>query len=92
LRSETLGNCRYLRKNATDAESLLWSVLRNRQVLGVKFRRQHQIGEYIIDFYCPEIKVAVESDGIGYKFKVRREKDKIRDEYLKSVGVDVVRF
>jgi len=86
LRSETLGNCRYLRKNATDAESLLWSVLRNRQVLGVK------IGEYIIDFYCPEIKVAVESDGIGYKFKVRREKDKIRDEYLKSVGVDVVRF
>jgi len=54
---------RYLRKNATDCERILWCHLRNRNFANYKFRRQHPIDRYILDFYCPEMRLAVELDG-----------------------------
>ncbi len=58
-----LSRCHELRKNATNAEQLLWSILRNRQVVGFKFRRQYIFENYILDFYCPEVKLAIDFDG-----------------------------
>jgi adenine-specific DNA-methyltransferase len=58
-----LQRCRDLRRQSTDAEHLLWRLLRNRQIAGAKFRRQHQHGHYILDFYCVTHHLAVEADG-----------------------------
>ena len=63
LDPEFLDFARQLRKNQTDAEKLLWSILRSRQLLGLKFRRQHSIGPYILDFYCHDSKLCIELDG-----------------------------
>jgi very-short-patch-repair endonuclease len=54
---------RELRRNQTDAEQLLWGLLRDRRFAGKKFRRQHPVGRYILDFYCHELKLAIELDG-----------------------------
>ncbi len=78
-----------LRKNMTNAESLLWSNLKNKQ-LGFKFRRQHSIGIYIVDFYCKDKNLVIELDGeIHLKNK---NYDKERDYYLKSLGLNIIRF
>ncbi len=60
--------------------------------MGLKFRRQHQIGLYIVDFYCDELWLIVELDGSIHLSKEQKEKDIIRDEYLKSVGFKIYRF
>jgi very-short-patch-repair endonuclease len=57
---------RYLRKNATECEKILWRHLRNRNFANYKFRRQHQIDRYTVDFYCPEARLAIELDGGGH--------------------------
>nr|MCU0406496.1 DUF559 domain-containing protein [Ignavibacteriaceae bacterium] len=54
---------RKLRQNQTEAEKLIWRFIRNRQILGFKFKRQYSIDHFVIDFYCPELKLAVEADG-----------------------------
>ncbi len=78
-----------LRKNMTVVESLLWNRLRNKQI-GFKFRRQHSIGIYIVDFYCVEKKLIIELDGkVHLKNK---DYDKGRDNYLKSLGINVFRI
>ncbi len=83
---------RALRGRQTDAERLLWRLLRTRQFLGLKFRRQHPVGPYIVDFYCAERRLAVELDG-GQHFTVEGlAYDRRRTEYLASRGVRVVRF
>ncbi|MCL0067140.1 endonuclease domain-containing protein [Thermodesulfovibrionales bacterium] len=71
-------------------EELFWRLVRNRQFLGLKFRRQHQVGDYILDFYCHEKQTAIEFDGIVHKN--RKEKDAKRDAYLKSQGIKVIRI
>jgi very-short-patch-repair endonuclease len=76
-----------MRAEATDAESLLWSELRRRQ-LGVRFRRQHPIGGYIVDFVCLEHRLVVESDGFHHGGTY----DAARDEFLRSCGFEVRRF
>src|SRR6056297_736117 len=81
---------RELRKKQTPAEYVLWEMLRDRQLLGFKFRRQHQVGDYILDFYCHEAKLAVELDGAVHK--QRLAKDAKRDAYLKSQGIEVLRI
>lgn len=80
-----------LRNHGTCAEAVLWRMLKNRQVQGLKFRRQHGIGPYIIDFYCPELKLAIELDGeVHYN---RSEYDEQRSEFLeKTGGICVLRF
>jgi very-short-patch-repair endonuclease len=80
-----------LRKNYTDAELFLWTKLRYRQ-LGVKFRRQHSIGPYVLDFYCPEKRLAIELDGGQHNSEEIKIYDDERTIYLRSFGVKVLRF
>ncbi len=81
-----------LRNNKTDAEKYLWYELRNSQILNKKFRRQNSIGNYILDFYCPELKLAIELDGEHHFEQVQKKYDEEREDYLASVGVQVIRF
>ena len=83
---------REMRKNQTPAEDMLWELLRNRQLNDAKFRRQHQFGKYVCDFYCAEAKLAVECDGATHQTPEAVAHDKKRDAYLKSQGVTVLRF
>jgi very-short-patch-repair endonuclease len=78
-----------LRKEMTDAEKRLWSLLRNRQVDGLRFRTQHPVGPYILDFYCPAAKLAVEVDGMVHD--KQQEQDLARTEHLSKFGYRVVR-
>src|SRR5260221_8569536 len=80
-----------LRARETEAEQILWSKLCKKQ-LGVKFRRQHPIDEYIVDFYCHAHRLAIEVDGEIHDTKENREYDKSRTECLNEFKVEVVRF
>lgn len=83
---------RELRQNQTPAEAMMWGLVRNRQVADLKFRRQHQIGTYIVDFYCDELSLIVELDG-EYHFEPDQiEKDKKREADLRALGFDILRF
>ncbi|MGH7411692.1 MAG: endonuclease domain-containing protein [Candidatus Methylomirabilis sp.] len=79
-----------LRRNQTDAERKLWMRLRARQVNGLKFRRQHPIGRYIVDFCCPEHQLVVELDGGHHASKIQA--DRRRTEFLVQLGYRVLRF
>ena len=81
---------RRLRNNMTDAEQRLWRFLRRKQMSDFKFRRQHPFGDYIIDFVCLEIMLAVEVD--GGQHNERLAEDTARTEYLKRAGFRVLRF
>ncbi|MFO0753985.1 MAG: endonuclease domain-containing protein [Thermodesulfovibrionales bacterium] len=83
---------RELRHNQTDAEKALWAKVRNRGFHGMKFFRQYSIGRYIVDFYCPEMKLAVELDGGQHTHSTKREQDAARTEYLKRQGIEIMRF
>ena len=80
-----------LRNNMTEPEKRLWSVLRNKQ-LGVKFRRQHGIGHYIADFYSPEIRLVIELDGDSHFHQDAIQYDALRDEYMRALGIVVIRL
>ena len=83
---------RELRNNLTFAEVRLWAYLKNRQVEGKKFRRQSSIDNYILDFYCPEEKIAVELDGEVHNDIRRSEYDNERNLFLEYYGIRVLRF
>ena len=83
---------RRLRREQTPAEEILWQLLRNRRFLGLKFRRQHQIGLFITDFYCHEAKLVVELDGGVHCGQEAGKKDRWRDEDLESLGFKVLRI
>ena len=83
---------RCLRKNATGAEQKLWSILRNRQMAGLKFFRQYSAGPYILDFYCPELRLAIEVDGGQHADLYGQEHDVHRDSYLTELDIRVIRF
>jgi type I restriction enzyme M protein len=83
---------RELRKKQTPTEDVLWQLLRDRQFADLKFRRQHQIGDYIVDFFCPEYALVVELDGAVHETSDRKKKDTKRDTYLRSLGHTVLRF
>ena len=81
---------RELRKNQTDCEVILWSVLRNKQCNGYKFLRQYSVGRYVLDFFCPKLRLAIEIDGGQHtEQKVYNEG---RTEFLKSQNIKVIRF
>ena len=82
---------RELRQPQTPAESTLWNLLRNRN-LKYKFRRQHPIDFFIIDFYCAEAKLLIEIDGSSHLEKEQQEYDQARTEYLEASGYKVIRF
>ena len=87
-----LKNARMLRKSLTDAEQLLWSILRARRFLDLKFRRQHPIAPYILDFYCHELKLAIEIDGGQHNTDAGRAADEKRSLFLIQQGITVLRF
>ena len=83
---------RELRRKQTSAEALLWQLPRDRQLLGFKFRRQHQFGDYVIDFYCREARLVIECDGSAHESNERWHHDQERDAYMTGQGVRVLRF
>ena len=83
---------RRLRSNMTGPETRLWSRLRARQLQGLKFRRQHGIGPYIVDFYCPEQSLVIEVDGDDHADADQILKDRQREKYLQSLGLHVIRY
>lgn len=83
---------RDLRKNQTEAEIIFWELVRNKKLLWLKFRRQHQIGHYIVDFYCHSERLIIELDGEVHNTPEQKKKDGIRDKYLRSLGNKILRF
>jgi very-short-patch-repair endonuclease len=83
---------RVLRRNMTEAEKKLWSLLRLSQLGGYRFRRQHPIGRYIADFYCPTLKVVVELDGGQHADERQKLQDRTRSSWLQSKQIQVLRF
>jgi type I site-specific restriction-modification system R (restriction) subunit len=83
---------RQLRERQTPAEDLMWGLLRHQQFMGLKFRRQHQIGDYIVDFYCHDAKLVVELDGGVHDSAERSKIDSRRDAYLQGLGLSVLRI
>ncbi|WP_235940997.1 endonuclease domain-containing protein [Cyclobacterium roseum] len=81
-----------LRNSPTPAESDLWQQLKGRQLKGKKFRRQHSFGDFILDFYCPEARLAIELDGAPHYTEEGRLSDRERDAILESYGIKVLRF
>ncbi|MFA6121428.1 MAG: ATP-dependent RNA helicase HrpA [Sideroxydans sp.] len=92
LSEELLTHARELRKNATDAENLLWQILRRNQLHGFGFRRQHPLGSYILDFYCHQEKLAIELDGGQHAEESQLKHDEARSAWLKEQGITVLRF
>lgn len=91
-RSESLQRRRRLRSNMTQPKIILWSRLRMRQLAGAKFRRQFGIGPYVVDFMCPELRLAVEVDGDSHYLEGAQERDRVRDDYIASLRISVLRF
>jgi very-short-patch-repair endonuclease len=83
---------RVLRKNSTDAERRLWSKLRLKNLDGFQFYRQRILVSYIVDFYCPRAKLVIEVDGGQHYYGKKHNDDLKRDEYLKGIGLKVLRF
>ena len=90
LSPRTKTNARSLRKNMTNVERLLWGELRCRQLQGFKFRRQHPLGRYIVDFVCIELKLVIELD--GGQHSEQQDYDERRSQWLGQRGFKVVRF
>ncbi len=83
---------RYLRRNLTPAERLFWSKIRSRQINNLKFRRQHIIGKYIVDFYCAGVKLVIEIDGDTHDGSPAIDSDLRRTRFLESLGYRVIRY
>jgi very-short-patch-repair endonuclease len=89
---EMLSRASALRKNMTEAEKMLWSKLNKRQVNGLRFRRQHPIGKFIVDFYCHEKLLVIELEGAIHQKEEVKEHDEGREYELKKKGLNVLRF
>ncbi len=83
---------RGLRNNSTLGEVLLWKKLRNKQILGYDFHRQKPLDQFIVDFFCHELNLAIELDGASHETDEAQEKDAARQKRLESLGVKLLRF
>ncbi len=83
---------RFLRKNETSAERVLWHYLRKKQLDGYRFRQQHGFGPYVLDFYCPELRLCIELDGEVHDGAEQKEKDRDRTFFLTQNRIHVIRF
>ena len=81
-----------LRNSLPSAELILWSRLKNRQICAQKFRRQFSVGPYVVDFYCPALKLAIEIDGDSHFQPGEQEKDRTRQQFIESTGVQFLRL
>lgn len=82
---------RQLRNSMPRAEIFLWARLKNKQIMGYKFRRQHSLGYYVLDFYCPKLKLAIEVDGDSHFTEEAKKYDLRRENYIKSFGIRFLR-
>ncbi len=85
-------NARRLRREQTEEEKELWRALRAGRFAGFKFRRQHPLGKYFLDFYCPTAKLSIELDGFQHGLPEQRRRDEEREKFLASEGVEELRF
>ncbi|MGE5481043.1 MAG: endonuclease domain-containing protein [Chloroflexota bacterium] len=85
-------NARDLRRRSAYTEKIVWNFLRNKQISGYTFHRQKPIGGFIADFYCNELKLAIEIDGITHTESATMENDKRKDAYFASLGIALLRF
>ncbi len=92
LDPDQLEFARQQRSTATDAETLLWRHLRARQLAGRKFRRQHPVPPYVLDFYCEELHLGIELDGGQHYLEEGQQSDQRRSEYLLCQGIRLLRF
>ncbi|MEK6682857.1 MAG: endonuclease domain-containing protein [Nitrospirota bacterium] len=92
MKRDNIDKCRKLRKNKTDTEKKLWTILRDRQLNGIKFRRQFSVDRYILDFYSPEYKLCIEADGGQHYKNNGRQRDEIRTQKLSQLGIQILRF
>ncbi|MCK9419570.1 MAG: endonuclease domain-containing protein [Nitrospirae bacterium] len=92
MKRPAIDKSRLLRKNQTDAERKLWSLLRNRQVADAKFRRQFPVSGYILDFYSPKYKLCIEADGGQHYEETGLKRDAMRTQMLAKAGIKVIRF
>jgi len=83
---------RKLRNNSTKSEILFWKQVRNKQFYGYDFHRQKPLGNYIVDFYCYKLRLVIEIDGWTHTLEYIYEKDLKKEEYLRSIGLTVIRF
>ncbi len=83
---------RDLRQHMTDAEQCLWQCLRGKQLDGFRFRKQHPIAHFVLDFYCPAVRLAIEIDGGQHNTSPGHASDEERTRYLKACGIRVLRF
>lgn len=81
-----------LRRKETGAEKMLWQRLKGKQLHGIRFRRQHTVGRYIVDFYCHQAKLVIEVDGGYHNTREQQLYDRLRTEELENYGLTVVRF
>lgn len=81
-----------LRNNMPKAEIVLWSKLKDNRLRDYKFRRQYSVGKFVIDFYCPKLKLAIEVDGDSHFFDKKPEQDQQRQQYIESQGMQFLRF
>ena len=81
---------RDFRKNQTDPEEIMWNELRNRKFLNLKFRRQYLIEGYIVDFYCPKLKLVIEIDGLIHLRQIKKDQQRQKD--IEEKGIKFVRF
>ena len=89
---ELKASARRLRTNSTDAERRLWGRLRRKQILGIQFYRQKPIGNYIVDFYAPAVRLIVEIDGSQHLEPDQARRDEFRTAYFNQLGLRVLRF
>ena len=90
--SDSFSKAQLLRRNETKAEKLLWEKLRNNQLEGLKFRRQHPVNIYIADFYCHKFKLIIELDGDYHNQEEQKQKDEVRTEVLRLNDLKIIRF
>jgi very-short-patch-repair endonuclease len=83
---------RALRNNMPKSEVILWSKLKNRQMHGERFLRQYGVDQYVIDFYCPRLKIAIEIDGDSHFMKNAEYRDKVRQEYIERYRIKFLRY
>lgn len=89
---ESFRKAEILRKNMTEAEMILWDVLKNRKFNNLKFRRQHPIQLFIVDFYCHQLGLVIEIDGEYHQFEQQIKYDESRTEILQEFGILVIRY
>ncbi|HWF44428.1 MAG TPA: endonuclease domain-containing protein [Candidatus Kapabacteria bacterium] len=91
-RADIKGVRRRLRYDATRAEKVLWQCIRESKVADCKFRRQFSVNQYILDFYSPEARLAIEVDGSSHETEAAKAKDKIRQNLIENLDIEFLRF